>query len=127
MADSTYLGISMSTGRLEVMSDQAAVVVRWISPSSSLPRLVFTIGGYSQDVLLSTFDLYHGKPFVYRFEAVGGCQESYQNHTEETPCYENAADTSTTTSRSNPALIPLIILLFGCITIGLRTAAIVWL
>jgi hypothetical protein len=52
---------------------------------------------------------------------------SYQNHTEETPCYENAADTSTTTSRSNQALIPLIILLFGFITIGLCIAAIIWL
>jgi hypothetical protein len=52
---------------------------------------------------------------------------SYQDHTEETPYYENASDTSTTTSRSNQALIPLIILLFGFITIGLCIAAIIWL
>lgn len=52
---------------------------------------------------------------------------SYQNHTKETPCYENAADTSITTSRSNQTLISLIILLFGFITIGLYIAAIVWL
>jgi len=47
---------------------------------------------------------------------------SYQDHTEETPYYENA-----TTSRSNQALIPLITLLFGFITIGLCIAAIIWL
>lgn len=50
---------------------------------------------------------------------------SYQNHTEETSYYENAADTSITRSRSKQALMPLIILLFGLITIGLCTAAII--
>jgi len=52
---------------------------------------------------------------------------SYQSHNEETRCYENAADTYTATSRSNQALIPLLTLLFGFITIGLCIAAIIWL
>jgi hypothetical protein len=76
MADSTYLGISMSTGRPEVMSVPAAVVVRWISLLLASLAWCLQFGRYSQeDVLLSTFALYHGKHFAYRFEAVDGCQD----------------------------------------------------
>jgi hypothetical protein len=52
---------------------------------------------------------------------------SYQTYTEEAPYYGNTPDTYTTTSRSNQALTPLVILLFGFITIGLCIAAIIWL
>jgi hypothetical protein len=54
-------------------------------------------------------------------------EKSYQSLTKEAPHCENAAHIYTTTSRHNQALISLIILLSGFITIGLCIAAIIWL
>jgi hypothetical protein len=54
-------------------------------------------------------------------------EKSYQSPAKEVPHYEDAAHMYTTTSQRNQALIPLIILLSGFITIALCIAAIIWL
>jgi len=65
--------------------------------------------------------------FAHRPRLRMAAEKSYQSPTKEVPHYENAAHIYTTVPQRNQALVPLIILLSGFITIGLCIAAIIWL